>query len=875
MELILTHENADFDALASQLAAHKLMPGALPVLPNRLNRNVRHFMALYRDELPFFEIKDLPRELVTRVIVVDTQSIQTVRGMSDATSVIVIDHHSRRDWLDPSWQVTLEAIGATTTLLTERLREQAVMLTPIEATLLLLGIYEDTGALTYDATTPRDAYAAAWLLENGALLDVVSDFLHYPLAEDQRRLYDRLLENARSYTIEGYPVVIASASAHDVVEEVATLAHKLRDLLDPAALFLLVDLGQHIQLVARSTDEAIDVGEVAEHFGGGGHGRAAAAIIRGMKLHEAQDALLALLPRLIRPALTVADLMSHGVKTLPPHARAREAAEWMRRYGYEGFPIVKDGRVIGLLTRRAVDRALDHGLTGVRVEQLMEAGEVTVRVDDSIATLQQTMMTSGWGQIPVVDGTGKIIGVVTRTDLIKHMGHTASPLSRRAEITRLLERALPPVMMALTREAGRTADEMGLSLYVVGGFVRDLLLGHAGTDIDFVVEGDAIALTHALCERFGGDTRSHRRFGTGKWLLTPAVWEVIAQRLGVPPGDPAILPNHIDFASARTEFYATPTALPEVERSSIKLDLHRRDFTINTLALRLDPSAFGQLIDFYGGEGDLRDGRIRVLHSLSFVDDPTRILRAVRLEQRLGFQIEPRTEQLIGHALSLLDRVSGDRIRHEIELILDEPSPEQALLRLDELGVLQAIHPDLRCNGWVQAAFRALREAVAVPLWPELGQNFDLELPYFALLTYRMTPEALDTLCRRIKVQRRTINELALVQELRSRMDQLSQPLRPSQIDALLAYASDRALVTAWAAAPTAVARSQIADYACRLRRIAPFTDGQALIAHGLKPGPHFRSLLAALRAARLDGEITTPEQEEALLQQLLMEEVR
>ncbi len=873
MELILTHENADFDALASQLAAHKLMPGASPVLPNRLNRNVRHFMALYRDELPFCEMKDLPREPVTRVIVVDTQSIQTVRGMSDSTAVIVIDHHSRRDWLDPSWQVTLESIGATTTLLTEQLREQAVMLTPIEATLLLLGIYEDTGALTYDATTPRDAYAAAWLLESGALLDIVSDFLHYPLAEDQRRLYDRLLENARSYTIEGYPVVIASASAHDVVEEVATLAHKLRDLLDPAALFLLVDLGQHIQLVARSTDDAIDVGEVAEHFGGGGHGRAAAAIIRGMKLHEAQDALLALLPRLIRPALTVADLMSHGVKTLPPHTRAREAAERMRRYGYEGFPIVKDGRVIGLLTRRAVDRALDHGLTGVRVEQLMEAGEITVRVDDSIATLQQTMMTSGWGQIPVVDSTGGIIGVVTRTDLIKHMGHAAPRPSRRAEIIRLLERALPPVMMALTREAGRMAEEMGLSLYVVGGFVRDLLLGHAGTDIDFVVEGDAIALTHALCEQFGGDTRSHRRFGTGKWLFTPSLWEAIAQRLNVPVSDPAALPNHIDFASARTEFYATPTALPEVERSSIKLDLHRRDFTINTLALRLDPAAFGQLIDFYGGEADLRDGRIRVLHSLSFVDDPTRILRAVRLEQRLGFQIEPRTEQLIGHALPLLDRVSGDRIRHEIELILDEPAPEQAFLRLDELGVLQAIHPDLRCNGWVQAAFRALREAVAVPLWPELGQNFDLELPYFALLTYRMSPEALDALCRRIKVQRRTVNDLALVQELRARMDQLSQPLRPSQIDALLAYTNDRALVTAWAAAPTATARDQIVDYACRLRHVTPLTDGQALITRGLKPGPHFRTILATLRAARLDGDITTPEQEEALLQQLLVEE--
>jgi len=873
MDLILTHEHADFDAVASQLAVSKLVPSARPVLPARCNRNVRHFIRLYWDELPFVEVKDLPRQHVDRAIVVDTQHVQSMRGLDKKTAIEVVDHHAPRESLNPAWQVTIDEVGATTTLLCERLQAAQVRLTPVEATLLALGIYEDTGSLTYGTTTPRDVYAAAWLLEQGALTDVVRDFLHHPLAEEQRALYEQLLETAQTHVIEGHPMVVAHASAPNLVEEVATLAHKLRDLFDPAALVILVDLGSHIQMVARSSIDDIDVGTLAEHFGGGGHGRAAAAILRDVTLDAARTAVLDALPRVVRPSVSVADLMSHGVQTLPPETPARDAAARMRRYGYEGFPIVQDGQIMGLLTRRAVDRALDHGLTGVRVDRIMEAGTVSVRPTDSMATLQQVMMDSGWGQVPVVDEAGHILGVVTRTDLIKHLSHTPARASRRSEIARRMEAALPPALMALIRAAGRVAGEMGLSLYVVAGFVRDLLLGQPMTDMDFVVEGDAIQLTRALRDRFGGYMRSHARFGTVKWLLDPATWHAIARDLGVGDQDTAALPSHIDFVSARTEFYRAPTALPEVERSSIKLDLHRRDFTINTLAIRLDPEHFGQFLDFYGGEADLREGRIRVLHSISFYDDPTRILRAVRLEQRLGFQIEPRTAQLIADAVPLLDRVSGDRIRHEIELMLDESRPEDAFCRLDALGALATLHPALHADDWTRSAFAALRHAAHLPLWPEVGGDFDLELPYFALLTYRLDSPQVRAVCQRLKVRHRTFDALACIQSIRAHMELLSGPLAPSRLDALLRPANDAALLALWAAAPTATARAHIVDYACRLRRIQAALDGHALIARGLAPGPLFKPILAALRDARLDGQVTTLEEEEALLARLLMEE--
>lgn len=901
MNLILTHDHADFDAVASQLALAQLMPEARAVLPTHLNRNVRAFLHLYSDVLPFIEHKDIPKRHVDRAWLVDTQTLQLVRGMDKHTLVEVIDHHARRDDLPADWTASIDTTGANTTPLIEKMRAAGINLTPIEATLLALGIYEDTGALSYGTTTPRDISAAAWLLEQGAVLDTVRGFLHHPLADDQRELYEALLENMETVTIDGHAVVIASAKAKGMVEEISVVAHKLRDLLDPAAIFLLVDLGSHLQMVARSSAESVDVGQVADELGGGGHNRAAAAVIRGMTLDEARSKLLEIVPRIIKPSVTVADLMSKGVLTIAHDARIDEAAALMRRYGYEGLPVVSDGKITGLVTRRAVDRAIDHRLPHHPVQEIMEAGEVAVSPTESLATVQRIMMTTGWGQIPVLE-EGQIVGVVTRTDVIKRMGVLHERPSRRAEIVRRMDQALHPLLMAVVREVGRIAESQGLHLYVVGGFVRDLLLGLPTGDMDFVVEGDAIALTKAVQRKFGGAIRAHGRFGTGKWMLNQGDWERIAHHLGgltnpspgashrPPPegevetptrswtdlpheGDLERLPAHLDFVTARTEFYNAPTALPDVERSSIKLDIHRRDFTINTLAISLDPQSFGELLDFYGGEADLKEGRIRVLHSLSFVDDPTRILRAVRLEQRLGFHIGPRTLDLIQRAIPLLDRVSGDRIRHEIEFVFDEAAPEKPICRMAELGVLQALHPELICDEWVLSAFESLRKAHEEPVWPEIGEGFDLELAYFAVLTYRMEDGALRVLCNRLHVKRHTVTTLEQMHRLKDKVDELSRPQQPSRIDAVLDRSDDTVLITAWAATPNEQAQEQIAEYARTLRHVMPETDGSQLIARGLTPSPVFSHILRTLRAGRLDGTIRTGEEEEQLLEQLLMEE--
>ncbi len=626
------------------------------------------------------------------------------------------------------------------------------------------------------------------MLERGANLLVVNRFLHHPLTDEQRALYQQLAENSQPYQFHGHSVIIATATLTGTVDEISTLAHKLHDLYEPDGLFMLVQMGDTIQLVARSTDDAIDVGKIAAALGGGGHGRAAAALLREGSLASVFETLVYLLQSQIRPTITVGQIMSYGVpQTLAPGDTIGAAAERMRRYGFEGFPVVDNGRIVGMLTRREIDRAMHHGLEGHPVSRYMRAGEVYVTPEDSVATLRQVMTEHDWGQVPVLDPrTGDLLGIVTRTDLIKQW---SAPSARQPEmLDALMAQALPGPLLDLLKAAGDAASGLGYPLYGVGGFVRDLLLGEPNFDVDMVVEGDAIRLTQTLAGKLGGRVRSHRRFGTAKWILPEGLLPASAANGNHAGNSGRAFPDALDFVTARTEFYEHPTALPTVERSSIKQDLHRRDFTINTLAVCLIPDRWGELLDFYGGRDDLEDGIIRALHSLSFVEDPTRILRAVRFEQRFGFSIDPRTEELIADALDLLDRVSAERVRHELELILAEAEPERAFARLAELGVLSRLHPELKCDAWLVGKAAELRSTLALAANPESQSPAAMTLPpeaaprlYLALLTCRLPASAVAEFLDRYRIRREYRDLVLEVHALSARLGLLAGNDAPAQ----------------------------------------------------------------------------------------------
>lgn len=883
MQIITTHNIADFDGIAAMLAAHKLYPSAIPVLPPRLGRGVKEFVSLYESGLPFVKWRDFrARRYIEQIILVDTQKAPDFKRVRPNAPILIIDHHPKQPNLPPNMTFTGDLVGSTVTLLVEQIQQHPeIKFNSLEATLLLLGIYSDTGALTYGTTTARDAYAAGWVLAQNAVVDTVRNFLAPPLNDTQRDLFDRLIQAEQTRNIQGYNITVGAIALDHYVESINSIAHRLRDMLDPDALFLLVQMPdnggrRNIQIVCRAKTDAIDCGKVAGYFGGGGHGRAAAANIEA-PLDETTQKIWAFLEDNIQPPVLVADLMSHGkAQTVKPDSDLREIITHLRKIGHEGYPVLDENQhVIGLLTRRDADRALEHGLKDVTVRDVMSSGEITLKPSDSVASLERLMVDSGWGQIPVVDDERRMIGIVTRTDLIKHWVTVHPSANDGRNDNEIISSEIHDILGAgiakLVDIIAELARDQQLPLYMVGGVVRDILLNRRNDDIDFVIEASptsdnpleqgAIPFAQAISQKYGGKISSYQPFGTATWYLDQSV----AQALAIPLEQ---LPDAIDFTTARNEFYIHPTALPSVYGGSIKLDLLRRDFTINTLAVQLSPNRDYHILDFYGGQRDLREKIIRVLHSLSFVDDPTRVLRAIRFEHRLKFTIEARTLQLMTLAQPMLRRITGERLRHELKHLLDESMPEQALLTMDKRGILAGIHPALAFQSETVEAFVSARAT----------QNQWLIHPdkirhiYWVLLMANLDEESIDEISQRLRFSQSFVKCFKHAADLRANPAPLNDP-DPS-ISAIvhrLDGIRDLALLATWITSE-ALTRERIEKYLNTWSHIRPKTDGHTLKQYGLSPSPRFAIILTQLRDAWLDGLIHTDEEETALLQQLIEE---
>jgi len=405
-----------------------------------------------------------------------------------------------------------------------------------------------------------------------------------------------------------------------------------------------------------------------------------------------------------------------------------------------------------------------------------------------------------------------------------------------------IEKELPAELVRFMRVAGEVAHNHGQGLYLVGGVVRDLLLRRANFDLDLVVEGDAINLAQQLVQVYPGRIITHPRFNTAK--IQWGKWSA-------------------DLATARSETYAKAGALPTVKPGSLESDLSRRDFTINTMAVYLDPSHYGRLIDLYGGMYGLEHKLIRVLHEKSFTDDATRIWRGLRYEQRLGFRLEETTLELLRRDIPMLDTISGDRIRHELELVLKEELPEKMLCRAEELGVLKQLHPSLRGDGWLARKFGKARQ-MSHPNLPPLGL-------YLALLTYRLTDEESEQLISYLRLTKSLTQTLRDTSSIKARLQSLADPkLTPSGIYHLLHGYSPQAIAVNALASGSPVARRHIQLFLSKLRYIKPSLTGDDLKRMGVSPGPRIKEILHLLHEARLDGKVSTKKGEEELTRQFL-----
>lgn len=831
--VIASHGNTDFDAFAAMVAARRLYPGAVVAIGS-LNRNVREFYRLHADELEgCVDASKVELGGVRRLVAVEAASASRLGELEplaydDAVEKVLFDHHGDElpGWVDPATAV-LSADGALTTTLVGILAEREVLPTPVEATAFALGIHEDTGSLTYPTATRRDAEALAWCLRHGARQEVVARYLHVPLSTGERELLHALEAALEPHEAGGEEVLVAALGWPEYVEGVSNLAHKLVDLTDARALVLLVEMDGRVFCVVRSRSPLLDASAVATALGGGGHPEAASAIAR-LPLREARATALAALPRALREAPRARDVMSTPVRTVPPDAPVSRAMTLCQRHHQSGIFVADGGRLLGSASREALDRAIGHGLAHAPVKAVMGGGVPTAGEDATLAELQRLVAAADDGRVAIVRD-GELLGVVARSDLLRALegggDRREPPAESLAAELRRLERLAP--VFAAVATLGDRAD----GVYLVGGTVRDILLGEPGFDVDVAVEGDAIAFARALAQALGGRVTPHDKFGTAvvQW------------------GDG----ERVDVVTTRTEFYDAPASLPTVERAAIREDLFRRDFTVNAMAVSLRADDFGRLVDPFGGRRDLADRTLRVLHNLSFIDDPTRIFRAIRYESRYGLRLDPHSERLARACIEmgLVGDLSSARLRDELEALLCEGEVRDAVLRLGELGAGHAVHPRLRADH--EAAdlverVRALRRELA-PEAPEWR-------PALAVLARDLAADEALAWLDRLKLRRRDAAQVAgaiavaprIVERLRG------ERLEPAELVALAdAYAPDAPLLAlALADLP------ELRAYFERLRHVRLEIDGTDLAELGLGESPLVGEVLGELRRMKLNGEL-------------------
>jgi tRNA nucleotidyltransferase (CCA-adding enzyme) len=895
MEIITTHLEADFDGIASMVAAHKLYPEAHLVLPGGAQSRERAYLAQH--PLPLTSITNLAISDISRIILVDADHQDRLGPLEKAlknqpVSIHIWDHHpleSTNPLAKRAEFLRLESVGATITLLVETLQEQSLSWSPEEATLFAIALYEETGHFTYLHTTPRDLQVGARLIETGANLTVVTDVIQRKWTEPQAALFNALLQTTELLTLGLRKVALTTLAWPEYVADLAPVTQQLGQIYNADAVLTAVAMEGKIQIVGRSRHTDMNMNKIAQAFGGAGHTMAAAASIKGLTLAEVDQRLHELLQEQAKTWLPIRRLMTTPVRTVEQGTPIKQTERLMTQYEVNALPVVNThGQFIGLATREAIQKGLYHKLTSQPVEHIMLRDIFLANPDTPFEDVQLQMVERNQRIVPILDHE-TVIGIFSRTDLLRAMhqgpgqGTTQETISGVAptiptpssstplhtwNVKHLLTKQLPSPLLSLLEKVEQLADRLDVSAFLVGGFVRDLLLGIANFDLDFVIEGDGIQFGKMLAKELSAEWTTHERFGTVSIQLP--------QALNLPHM------HHLDVATARTEYYEYPTALPTVERSSIKKDLYRRDFTINALAIRINRTP-GELLDYFGGRRDLKDKVIRVLHSLSFVEDPTRVFRAIRFEQRFGFRISKETEQFIQQAqtMELFQRLSGSRLGNELIHMLEEPDPAKGIRRLEEFRLMPFIHPQLHTKSAVQKTFASVEKIFVWFTVEHPDTPMKRWLAYGLAWFESLGNTELTKTWKRLGFPQghiKTVGNYVLAQSTLIRTLN-RQNLASSEAYALLSSWPNEILVFLMAKVQlkpaTQRAMERVREYFTTWQHISIALTGHDLEDMGLPKGPAYRRVLDTIFKSKLDGMVATAEDEYRLAKTLIEQETR
>ncbi len=872
MKVITTHANTDFDGLAGMVAARKLYQDAKLVLPGKMNRNVEEFVALHRDILQLKNASEVDFESISTLIIVDTRTPKRIGKLAKVLKkphleLHIYDHHPTAEGDLSSPTEVVESVGAVTTLLVEEIKRRALPLTRFEATVLALGIYEDTGCLVFTSTTERDAEAVAYLLAHGANLAVVSDFLGRPLTDEQKTLLRSLLVSAQRHVVNGIQILIATSRTEEFVGGLALLTHRLAEIEQVDAVFCVVFMEDRTHIVSRSTLPEVDTREILSHFGGGGHHSAASATVKGAREDEIAARLLAIIKETVQPPLLVAQIMSSPVKSVRPETRIEEANQIMLRYGHSGLPVADETGLVGVISLRDVEKATRHNLGHAPVKAYMSRNVLSVNSHTPVSEVQALMIENNIGRVPVVDN-GDLLGIVSRTDILRTLHPDFQPryctlyvqpkttwVANNENAAAALRRNLPEHVLNALVTAGEVASDTGCTAYIAGEMLRDTALGIPNTKIDLVVEGDGTQYAQSLALALNG-----------------RCWDP-----GIENQTVVITPElRLSVTNAQEKFLEYGMVAPDTINSALRHALYRRDFTINALAVALNPDRFGEILDYFGCREDLRFGLVRALHSLSFEENPLRIIRAIRLEKTYDFTIEHQTLRLIREAVRdrILARVPRERLWSEFKPVLESEKAPSMLARLAQLNVWPILFPTV--TYWeVQPLLSGIPRALDELKQWDIPQPAEPWLCYLMAILYFTNLVTAEEFCDSFRLERRQRNKvLNGIVKWRGAVARLS-----SDKDVDLRETAGYILGMPREAYPLVLLMLELDQWKQRfyavlsiLQEHKPLITGKDIKNLGYQPGPYFRQAINAVWMARLKGLPAGREAELKVARKFLLE---
>ena len=838
MKVITAHKNPDFDAIASCVAAKKLYPDATIFFPKIQHTSKKQFL-LQSLIYPFMEDKEFEPEKVDTLIVVDTHSSKRIEPqfvqLLNNVKIICYDHHKDGDLeCDESYLVNY---GANTTQLVEKIIEKNIEIDEEEATLFMLGIYADTGRLTFTSTTPNDIKAAAFLLEKGADLETVKSLLEEALTETEIIILNELIRNKRIYEIHNKKILLSFASLDEYTSNVASAVSKIMSIDNTNAAICIFRMGTTIYVIGRSNDPEIDVSKMLKEIGGGGHPQAASATIKNATLIEITERLSQIIKLELMEKIKAKDIMSFPPKYVYTDDTLAKVNEILSKSGMNALVVVdkQTGKTEGIITRQVINKAIFHKMENEPVELVMNTEIKTVDEETSFNIVKEIVLDEKQRLIPVLKD-GKLTGVITRTNILKFLTESINrekPLQLK-NISSKIKSILPPNVLRWLTKIGTFSKTLGFNSYLVGGIVRDIIMGEENLDVDIVIEGDGIVFAKEFAKKYSCKIATHERFKTAT-IITPDGLK-------------------IDIATAREEYYTLPGALPVVEKSSIKLDLYRRDFTINALAVKLHDE-FGELLDFFGGLNDIKNGKIRVLHMLSFIDDPTRMYRAVRFAARFGFEIGKQTDRLIKTAVDLgvVKKVERIRIFHEIVHILNNNNVRKSFEMLKSYRLIRALDNRFIIDERILNYLEETEEIVKSCSLFCKDKDIKRERVFLIVLEYLF--RRTGSFCKIIGADESTLEQ---IKKITNKLPQANGIIKKENVDNLQIYNALSSMPIEGVLALYVLSdnKDRVLLYLEDLMHRKPLIKGKDLIDLGFKPSKLFSEIIQDVFNMQLLGKI-------------------